>query len=124
MRFLVLALALLSCGCVVGPVATAPLTVSEVHANARELIGREITVTGQLTRCLPRGCAITEGEDGLGIGASPEFDKSVATLGGQKVIIRAVFTGRCFDFEDDDIISVCMDRGDALADPILLGTAD
>ena len=108
------------------------MTVAEFREAAQSLIDQEITLVGYVGPCVPLSCAIADKPDVWGvnsnqvsIGRAPAFDRKVAHFAGQRVRIKATFTGRCFDFDpNDDVISICADRGSTLSEPSFLGPAN
>ena len=129
MRAIVIAIGLLASGCTTASQSPPELTVAEFYELAPQLVGQTVTIVGFVEPCVPLGCAITAKPSGgdnqvlsISIGTAPSFDRAVRHLGGRQIRMRATFTGRCFDFDpNDDVIVVCADRGNSLAEPEFLG---
>ncbi|UIP06731.1 hypothetical protein LY632_13810 [Erythrobacter sp. SDW2] len=111
-------------GCIAPGRAENTFTVSEVVDHSSELEGQRINVIGTLSDCQPLSCSL-RAADGywLSIGKSDEFDYAAERFRGQEVVVAATFTGKCVSDPKAEIIAVCTDRSETLADPKILGLA-
>ena len=128
MRGVVVALALTAGSCTTPTLPPEALSVAQLLDRAPSLVGEKVTVVGFISSCVPLSCAIGDQREVWGtnnknvsIGAAPQFDQNVRKMEGRRIVIRAEFTGRCVDLDpNDDVITLCTDRGDALINPELV----
>ena len=111
-------------GCIAPGRAENTFTVSEVVDGSAELKGQRINVVGTLSDCQPLSCGLrAAGGYWLSIGSSDEFDIAAERFRGQEVVVAATFTGKCVTKPKSELIAVCGDRSETLADPKILGLA-
>ena len=100
-----------------------PLSVQQVVEQAEALDGREITVSGWIHECRPRGCALygsrkdvdNDSSFFLSIGPSAWFDEWAEEYGSRRITFRARLDAFCIiDDPRPDIIRVCADRAPTL----------
>lgn len=101
------------------------LSVYQVIAGQSELKGKRVVIQGRISECHRQSCVLF-GDDPQGlerflsIGRSASFDVAVRGLGGRTVEIEARVQADCMPFADPEILPVCADRSDTLADPKLV----
>ena len=115
-RFLSFLLLVLG-GCATSP-QERPLTVQQVVERAEALDGREITVSGWIEECWPRGCVLYASRKEaskelpyfLSVGPSQWFDTFAARHTPGRVTLRARFNAHCITDPGTGAIAVCADR--------------
>jgi len=99
------------------------LSVLDVSRQSEALNGKVIRVTGVVRDCQRLSCALlspTDARHFLSIGNSDAFDRSIRRVLGREIVIEATLNNRCVVDFDHDVIPICGDRSDSLANPVLI----
>jgi len=101
----------------------AALSVLEVSRRSEGLNGKVVRVTGIVRHCQRLSCALlspTNENHFLSIGRSDAFDRDVRRVLGHEIVIEATLDDRCVVDFDHNIIPICGDRSNSLANPVLI----